>query len=359
MDCLLLIAERLDFVDLLSIAQINGQLSTLASDVYRCKYAQQWIIVDEWQFELPDKLQKLMNETVINTDAVEQINAELLSDRNKAPKIRTNLKEFLPLLDYETVLMTFKHFGREIKRLKTRINSRSGGKSPFKKSLMGFLISRYISESLVDMEFVYRADDLLKHITRPLINVENVVFREYMYDVTVDFVQRVQTLLPRMKRLELLNFEQTNGRSQFGNVTTLVIRDGSETSSVNLQFPQLQILHMDYVNERFADYLTFLNEHSHLRELHVTGLYMDGSQFQQLTENLNDLVEVTLEYKYPSFGIQKLSPTAIAEFLRSHDKVKQLNAINFSNASINELQNRLKHKWNRKVNVNDVYFERK
>lgn len=362
-DCLFLILERLDFVDLLSMAQINEQFSTLAADVYRRLYSEQRIVFDEWEFEHPDKLKKLMNETdtTINTDAAERINKEILSRSNTKPEVKIVFQWFL-LLDYETVLMTFKHFGAEIKYLTTRTCTQIAyNNSQIKQSSFGYLMCRYISESLVDIEFVYNADQMLKHITKPLINVESVAFSQgNCFRFTPDLAQTVKTLFPQMKRLELSDFEQDNdhGYIQFENVTTLVIRDGSHTSPANVHFPHLQVLRAELAWKRPAEYIAFLNEHSHLSELHLTGLYMDDLQFQQLTENLKDLVELTLEYERHPFGRQKLGPTAIVEFLRSHDKVKQLNAINFANRSIDELQNQLKHEWNIKINENDVCFER-
>ena len=83
---------------------------------------------------------------------------------------------------------------------------------------------------------------------------------------------------------------------------------------------------------------------------------MDDQQFQQLTANLTNLVELTL-YGC-SDDVENLNANAIVKFLRSHYKVKQLNVIGFSEQHQVELEEQMKVEWHTEINGNRLYFER-
>lgn len=317
--CLLEILENLNFGSLLNMAQINGNLSTLAAGVFRRKYSQWPIDVNGLDLQLPDELKQMMNESgmQIDADAFDRMESNL--------NITTeNVYNSLRISDFNTILMVFKHFGHEIKRM--RIETASWN-PPFQQSFIGYLISRYSSDSLVEIHFDKRTDILLEYITKPLINVEDVTFSYYFNGFHPDFVQRVQTLLPQMKRLRISQFEQKNGSLELENVTSLDICRGHETSPANLHLPQLDTLRIEYASKRFDEYRTFLNEHSHLRHLHLFGIYMDDSQFQQFTANLTNLVEITLQGRWSNWETEDVSANGISEFLKSHDSVKRIKII--------------------------------
>ena len=85
---------------------------------------------------------------------------------------------------------------------------------------------------------------------------------------------------------------------------------------------------------------------------------MHDSQFQRLTANLTDLVELTLEGVTYKYEIQNLSCGAIVEFLRSNYKVKQLNVIRYNSRWLVDLKEHLKHGWNMRVIEDGLSFER-
>lgn len=149
-----------------------------------------------------------------------------------------------------------------------------------------------------------------------------------------------------------------HGEVQFENVTTFDTGNADYTSPANLNFPRLQTLCTGGASERFEEYLAFLNKHNHLIHLYLMGYKMDDSQFKQLTANMKDLVKLTLEHENNFYEIQKLSINAVLEFLRSHDKVKQLNVINFSDNWKSELQERLKRRWSTTITDNGLFFKR-
>lgn len=182
-----------------------------------------------------------------------------------------------------------------------------------------------------------------------------------LYNAGSEFVQKVNDFLSQLDTLTLSRFELTNGNIQFENVTTFIIGFGYFTTPANLRFPRLETLHADYSSRYFDDYLQFFNEHNHLRHLHLK-IYeteMNDSQFEQLTANLTDLVEMKLEYANKNDQNQALSTEIVMKFLRSHDKVNQLNFMNFPKHSEAKLQERLKEGWDTRINSHGLSFQRK
>lgn len=427
-DCVFLILEHLEFDDLLSVAQINDELSPLAADVYRRKYSHSRIEVGNY-FYYSDKryeLIELLNVTgiKIDTDTLEQI----LKEESLVVNAKSNIEicdDHIDVNHYDDVLKTFKHFGHVMKKLKCISTS----KAPvWQQQLVGYLISKYSSESLIDVEFEGNPDELWQHITKPLNNVENVryiqntleprimiisfcdlfptvhrlhlhgwthynlpnfhchmphlehfsmiqsnngsFYREILRknpqiqslnldNVQSEFVHEINILLPQLETLELSRCRVRSGSIQFENVTTLRLGDAAFVSPENLHFPQLKSLIIDYNYLYFDEYQSFLNEHRHLNRLHMKGYFKDGPQFQQLTANLRDLLEVTLEYPCYVDFFRDLNSNTIVEFLRSHDHVNQLNVIDFSIEWKTKLQEELQHEWSSRIIENGLSFERK
>lgn len=418
LECVFLILENLDFGDLLNVAQINDEFSMLAADVYRRKHSHLQIILADL-FSLPDELNNTLSASdgEIDTDAIDRIIQNPSFICNKTANIRLR-EECIGLRDYATTLNTFKHFGHLIKELHV-IRS-----APLHLEFVGYLISKYSSDSLVEVAFSSSFDKLLERITKPLINVGNVTFygtsfnfqlsiKEFdelfpvvrrlelrnfadhnlayfnchmphlehflleqqtaspcildiigknpqirsigLYRVDSELLQNVNTLLPQLESLQLPRSKLQSEIIQFENVTTFDIRMNG--SPAHLRFPRLQTFYVQYLDSLQNDYVSFLNEHTFLRHLHLASVEIRDSEFQQLTANLADLVEVTIkrqseDYEYVSFD-------AIAEFLRSHDKVKCLTAIGFSADWEDNLQEQLKHDWNTKIVDSGLSLERK
>lgn len=105
-------------------------------------------------------------------------------------------------------------------------------------------------------------------------------------------------LFPQLETLALTNFKLGNERIRFVNVTTLTYSYPYEISSseANIEFPRLQTLHIkEYHSQHFSKHYAFLKELNYLRQLHLTSWEMTDSQFIQLTKNLTNLVESTME----------------------------------------------------------------
>lgn len=418
-DCLLLILDYLNLDDLMNVLQINRKFSALAIDEYDRKYSPKMVEVGNI-FKYPDELNEVFNvaDTKIDADTIERVNRDLLQRPRKMLDMSEDPYK-LNLFDYETILNVFKYFGNQIKWITTRSYPWNVA---WQTQLVGHLISEYSSESLVQ---VCPFDRLLEHITKPLINVENVTFfgemaqfptinfcelfpavrrlelrsssdkfRAYigchmphlehallepiknsshlldfviknpqiqsiaLISIEPEFIQNVSTLLPQLGTLLISKFTLENASIQFENVIAFDTGYGSLTSPANLHFPRLRALVTAGTNERFDEYLAFVNEHNHLTHLHLKQFKLGGLHFQQLTANLNDLVEVTLEYDIGAVRTQLIESNAVVEFLRSHPTVSKLIIISHSKLWKDELQAQLEYNWTSEIIQNGLSFER-
>lgn len=400
------------------MVRVNERFSTLAADEFRLKYSHLQLIIRD-DFKLPSNQNELLNVAGMQVDSK---TIERNKDMNdETPKISQTQLE---LENGNQILRTFKYFGHLMKRLKLNLVSLI---RPVQVELIGKLISKYSSESLVDIEIEHYAKKLLEHIAKPLINVEIVTFRQIhvmnfnpqsipfnelfpavrrlnldsiivddlsyfdyhmtrlehvsmesiqspfpgvimknpqiqsidLYQPDDELVQKVNDFLPQLKTLKLSGFKLSNGSIQFSNVTTFIIDYGHYTTPANLHFPQLQTFHFEYDKCQFDDYLDFFNEHNHLSQLHLTMFKLDDSHFQQLTANLTHLIELTLEYGKNSHQYRTLSSNIVVEFVKSHDKVNQLNVINFTKYCEAELQEQLNGEWNTRINGDGLTFQRR
>lgn len=424
-DCVFLILEHLDFGDLMNVAQISDDFSMIAADLYRYKFSHLTIAFED-QFRLSSNVNELQNvaDMDIDSNAIARVNSEHYSFEEPFKVTKTEIK----LGNCDLILNTFKHFGHFIKNIKHGIYLED---QLIQVELIGKLINKYSSESLKDVFFQKRIDELLKYIKNPLVNVENVTFflgfmssnsqilgpnelfpavrRLYLQSLTeneltyfdchmpnlehlkiaqtnnyVDtsrfigiiiknpqiksidlygtnpkLIPAASTYLPQLETLTLFNFDLKNERIQFENVTTFSIGSGFGfyTTPINIHIPRLQNFCAEYNACQYDDYLEFLNEHKHLRRLHLDIHDLNDSQLQELTANLTNLVEMKLERKRQC-ETDNISSNSILSFLETHDKVNQFNVINFPEHRENELQEQLASGWKTKIIERGFSFER-
>lgn len=387
-DCIFLIFEKVKFDDLLNVAQIDKQFSTLAADVFRCKYSHL----------------KIVYKRHVNDPPTEE------------------WPDYIKILNHDTLLNTFKYFGHFIKKF-------NAGVFEYHVSVdwesIGQMISNYSSESLVEIEIEKNVDTFLPHITKPLTNVQSVSFflsdgqlgvqtnrpdklfpalrritMHFMNDVYLEyfgchmphleyvfisqerdmnpstdlfrynpqiraiellgikpeFISAVSHILPHLETLRLGEIPQTNESIHFANVTTFSIDSFGLGSS--LHFPRLQTLHMNHYSIFFENSLNFFNEHKHLIHLSIIHFDFKDSDFNGLTANLRDLVELTVQHSKYKPAMLPLNSQVILEFLRSHPNVKQLNVIDYPENWNVELQKQLNDEWNMQVNDAGTSFKR-
>lgn len=165
-----------------------------------------------------------------------------------------------------------------------------------------------------------------------------------LYDDEPNFVQKVNELLPQLETLTISTLKLSDGSIRFENVITFAINHDFG-SPINLYFPRLQNLYIEYTSKRFENWINFLNEHNHLNHLHLRHWDLIDSQFQQLIANLTHLVELTLEFKRVAHPSQALSINVIVEFLSNHDNVQKLNVVDFYKQDEIKLKKQLINEW--------------
>lgn len=422
-DCFLLILERLDFRSLVNVAEINAEYSALAASVFRCKHSHLRIAV-EGTFRISNNDRNELRNVAgmqVGNDTIERVNDHWFIGIGASTVIGNEIK----LGNSKLILDTFKHFGHLIKKF----GFRSFYGETFRMEMIGKLINKYSTKSLIDIYLNDKVEELLMQIKKPLITVASVTMRNCFFsdhpqildanklfpalrvlnlvhsdnrhfayfdchmphlehltfrkndnygsgfvDVikknpqiqSIDlhspyseFINAVSKYLPQLEALTLRDFHPLSTSIQFENVTTFTIgyERNTQTSPTNLNFPRLQTVHMEYSSHVHEEYINFLNEHNNLSRLHVemNEFEMQDRQFQQLTANLRNLVEVTLQQKDEK---ETLSSAIITEFLRSHENVNRFNLINFSKRCQEELQGQLSSEWSVKIVDSGLHIKR-
>lgn len=422
-DCLSIICEHLNFTELLNVARANDLLSTVAATVFRPKYSRFQIVVRH-DFDIPKKKSSESSNVSSIGRLFQRIKNFGINPKKEQRTSRIEISDNNIILnDYESISDVFTHFGCVIKRL--RFINPTDYLYPNEKFL-GNLISEYISDSFTTIDFDKTNERLLEYITKPLINVKTVTFRDTnfhkapeslplnelfpalhglamvclrgkwqnffnyhmpyleevsirgisnsfvsnatasltnviqknpqirdirVYEVDSDFVHNVNTFLPNLKILQLAKFELQSGHIQFQNVTEL--RVGFHSLPSNLQFPNLEFIHIQYLPHQYVAWLDFLRKHTHLRRLSLELFDMHESDFHQLTANLHNLVEMIIvqresetSLRITGFPRREFSKNAIVNFLQSHEKVQHLKVLTSCSIQYKaELKEQLKHAW--------------
>lgn len=175
-DCLLLILESLDYIDLLSMGQTNRQFLQAATYVFKLKFSDYQIVISN-DFPLVNKTIQLINVAGIKINrniislALNHLK-HLTSEREleTAPSIQTN--DSIEIKDYDLIGASFKYFGQHISKLKLIYEPLRHLQAEF----LGKMISNYSSQSLTHIQLDYCTENIMKYLTTPLVNVKNVKF---------------------------------------------------------------------------------------------------------------------------------------------------------------------------------------
>lgn len=218
-NCLLVILEQLKLVDLLSVSQTNNQFSSLAVDIFDRRYSHLQLVLRD-DFVVPEKKKPEEEEKPEEDKQPEQKRKPSFFDRfrvfpKKEEKKEENVEEkkypgFVYVSDatiepngYDIYVNMFQKFGHLIKKIK--IESSNQYKNS-KGEFVGDLISNYTSDSLIEVEFDRTNENLLTHITKPLVDVKIVRFNKVKF-VNFTKVLPLTELFPCMQRLELVSLK--------------------------------------------------------------------------------------------------------------------------------------------------------
>lgn len=367
-DCISLILDRLDLKDLLNVVHINQQFSEHAMAAFRYKYSNtQMLIRDGDEISNTFKhfghlIRKLKVETYFRTEPLKlELIGKLVSNYSSESLLDIDIERNAEkLLEHITKLIRV----RSVTLQKSLLHSQSQNilrpneLFPALRRLSMHCMEgdslAYFDCYMPHLEYVsvteYRNNNsLLLEIIAKNPQIRSI----YLWGVDHAFVQRVNTLLPQLETLTLSSYIiETTNNIEFNNVTTFFLK--YRTTSDNLRFPRLKTLHVECYSDYYGKYHDFLNEHKHLSHLYLSN-YDPSESLQQLTANLSNLEELTIEPR----RLSTMRSNVILEFLSGHDNVMQLNVINFPMSWDADLKEQLKPEWNERTNGNVIHFNRK
>lgn len=230
-ECLFKILEKMDFHDLLEMAQTSHYFKILARDVFR---------------------RKLSSKTV-----------SIVAEFTKGP--RQPIRESSSLIafeNYENTELLFRNFGTEIKRIELKFRY----VEPKQRSQIHQLIEKYCSRSLLSLTLNIVDKNTLEHFTVPFERVENVTIACELTPAKNDL--RLNQIFPKLRRLNLNNINLHD--SDVLNITfphlqhvwlTISILSDIYSPIVDLftRNPQIRDLTLIYCNS--FDYIKLASEH--------------------------------------------------------------------------------------------------
>lgn len=323
-DCLILILERLDAHHLLTAAQISDQFSSAAASAFHFKYSSRFEVVIRYKdIGIVDHF--------YNSDAKEKIYVDFEYDQLVLPD------------NGDYVVKVFQLFGHVIKKLGLELYYAD----ETKELIIGKLISKYISDSLIDISFKSHADRILTHITNPLVNVETVKFKLVALDSVPN--SPMNRLFPSLRSLELNSIKKTKNIGYFychmPHLEQVLFEQAHKDiplENVIKNNPQIKSVNLRNTYPEFVQMLSV-----HLPQLETLKLYL--FQHQQLRvdicfENVTTF-DIDLGIDSPKYlhfpKLQNLQLvffstlfTECCEFLNEHNRLKRLHLTHRSMSNI-------------------------
>lgn len=239
MDVQLLILENLNLTDLLSIAQTNQHLSSLAVDVFRRKFSSKTVMIHDPNF----------NKTDDNLDG-----------------------NVIYIENIGTISKMLKYFGAYM----THINAAYGHNVTRVKSIVPLLdrinswINLYCSENLIHFQIDSFYDDLsLSKINKPFKRVENITIRGRLKELSGSSLN-FNELFPALRRLYLPFLNVHNKNSLLGHfphlehieISTFAYTDPLRLTEASVEFilrknPQIRSIKL---SSSSVSFLKILND---------------------------------------------------------------------------------------------------
>lgn len=338
-DCAFLILEHLEFGDLLSVAQVNPQISMIAAAVFRRKFAHlQMVIGDEFLHpnDTSNKPYELLNKfgVKINTNTIERAFQRIGIIDKHEPSPFYVFKTHIYFQNYTAILSTFKHFGYLIKKVKLDYSDYND----LQREFVGDLISEYTSESLVEIEFKSVAPKTLEYITKPLVNIENAIFSEGFLNGGYEALP-LNELFPSLRRLTLNN-EEISGLEYFNhhipNLEHISFIKGlyDETDdiyeSIITKNPHILSIHLDSPSVAFLKKVHDILPQ--LKTLKLSNFFMRSGSIQ--FDNVRTFALVDMEHSMEFLHFPRLETLDIrlkytrfaewVQFFNEHKQIKHL-----------------------------------
>lgn len=397
-DCIIFILEKLDFEDLLSMAQVNENLRVLANDVFRRKFAKKKIVI--YNYFLDEEPEE---ELGIIAKALTRLRFKFIEKRNANPATIINNESIEIMENVYNSLNVLKCFGNRIQKLKLVFGEAESDES---QKILRF-VNKYCSESLIDFELDVSEGNAFKCFKKPFKTIEHLSLRDFIpnieesipqmnhtfpvlhslsltplrlmgnyikcyfshlehlcldvpYCTTIDdllqinphvksvelaqatpqFMQNVNTKLPNLENLAIWDIELSQEMIQFENVKKFIAKN-TLNSPRNIHFPKLQELQINFGDYCVEEWINFLKSHNNLSYLQLKYWKMDDKQFERLTKELPNLVEVSVV----RFNGQFIGIYSILKFVEKHEKLMKLNLDACERNDYEVIREKFEFKW--------------
>lgn len=176
---------------------------------------------------------------------------------------------------------------------------------------------------------------------------------------TRNYLKIINQLLPNLEKLTLHDSFSEIENIRFEHVKIFIFYPQFSSSIDKLLLPKIESIKLYYAPSDFNIWIKFFKNHRNLSRLHLIEFSNEMEvQFKELTTELPNLVEMTLEsFKYVDLE-------TITEFIESHGKLMKctFSTKMFKVADLDTLRKRFEDKWNiehsSKIRY-DIIFSRK
>lgn len=366
-DCMLLILEQLNFVNLLSVAQTNEKLSSLAAAVFKQKYSNMTVIISYGlgYHEFLDRIDIVDPEMSLQT--LKHFGHMIQTLRLTIPKIETNQTKLLVQKVNEICSESLKTFALEVPYGYTLHDI----KVPFKNVERLVLVQHLplIGSNCLTMNATFPAvrqisfrtfyfdkmDKIsgyfphLEHIdllisdisgVEELLKANSHIRSIYLAETPFGFMKTINRLLPNLEVLICDEMKHLPIPVRFENVRRFELR-GSYDSPEKMIFPKLREVSMNLRTERYDDWVTFLRNHDQVTKFHLTGIELPNSQFEGLTAVLPTIEDMTIS----TLIMSEIDKGVLFRFFENHSQLLRFEIDHLSGENKETLRNKFDMEW--------------
>lgn len=164
-------------------------------------------------------------------------------------------------------------------------------------------------------------------------------------------LQQISVMLPQLERLSTSMGLSVQREIRLDNVTKLKMN--AIGNSLHIYFQKLQEMHMFFTSEKYSELITFLGQHAHLKRLNIQFWTIRPFEFEGITSNLPNLVEMTLNNNYELTQID-----FIIKYLKNNEEIMKFHLEHANKNQKEEFDSQLDHKWNVYENGTGISFEK-
>lgn len=195
--------------------------------------------------------------------------------------------------------------------------------------------------------YKYMNVDLIKN----LLNL-NPQIRSLELEFCPEYLlQQISMILPQLERLSISMGLSVQREIRLDNVTKLKMN--AIGNSLNIYFQKLQEMHMFFTSEKYSELITFLEQHAHLRRLNIQFWNIRPIEFEGITSNLPNLVEMTMNNYYVLTQID-----FIIKYLNNNQTIMNFHLNNTNKNQKEEFDSQLNRNWNVYENGTGISFKR-